>query len=620
MNKKTYEFGEFRLDLDGKRLFRHGQTISLQPKVFDLLAFFVEKRGELVSREQLMEAVWKDTFVEESNLRFCIHALRKALGKNADGGDFVETIPKRGYRFTAEVSETSAENVAEKKDVNDISAETAPPPQVEKSQFAKRRWLIGISFFSIICLFVLAFAWQRSHVPPPPDTSENNTLAVLPFLPINENDGSLQTGLADSLITNLGKIRNLNVLPLASVQKYAGQNFDALTAGRELRAEQVLNGSYRFDGESVRVTARLLRVANGETLWTETFTTPRKGNLELEQAISLRASRLFALKFATVEDEAPATSKNLPPEAVQNYLSGRRIWRTRELRRHEEMVKNFEKTIELAPGWAPGYSGLAEALLSDDTYSTGWEKIEQPTSRALELDAANANAHTAQAQIYFLKYWDWDAAEKSFKKAFALNPGYDYAHNQYGVFLSLQRRFVEAEAELKKAVEAEPFSPFYHASLCELYYFDHRYNDALTECYYARNLEPDFWRARKNLFQIYVQKKMYAEMSEMVLGKLSDAEKAAHPLTAAVAANDLRPFWQNLINESLNSKNRERNSLSLANFYLRIDEKEKAFEYLEKALAQHDDYLATINADPAFDSIRKEKRFAELLFKIGLRK
>lgn len=404
MNKKTYEFGEFRLDLDGKRLLRLGQRVSLQPKVFDMLVFFVEKHGELVSRVDLMNTVWKDTFVEESNLRFCIHALRKALGKNADGKDFVETIPKRGYRFTAEVSETSPESIPEKTGANNISGKTTPPEVVEKSRFVKRRRLIGISIFSIICLIVLAVAWQRGSFQSPKKIPENNTLAVLPFSPINENEGNLQTGLADALITNLSKVKDLKVLPLASVQKYTGQSFDTLAVGRELQAERILEGSYRFDGENVRVTVNLLRVSDGTALWTETFTAQRKSNLELEQAIALRASRLFSLKFAQTDDEAFLADKNLNPEAVRNYLAGRKIRQSRELGRHEEMIKHFEKAIELAPDWSHAFSGLAEALLNDDSYLTGWEKIEKSTRKAIELDAANANAHAAQAQIYFFKY------------------------------------------------------------------------------------------------------------------------------------------------------------------------------------------------------------------------
>ncbi|HEY0459158.1 MAG TPA: winged helix-turn-helix domain-containing protein [Pyrinomonadaceae bacterium] len=618
MNKKTYEFSDFRLDPDGKRLLRRGQTVSLQPKVFDMLVFFVERRGALISHDDLMKAVWKDTFVEESNLRFCIHALRKALGKTADGRDFVETIPKRGYRFTAEVAEESLQSLPEK--AAEIPAIETPPKVVEKPRFAERKLLIGITAFLLICLLVLAFAWRQSQLQTEKKSSETKQLAVLPFEALTTLDGDFQTRLADAMIANLSKIKSLRVLPIASVRRFAGQQFDPLTVGKELQTDSVLSGSYRDEEGNVRVTVFFQRVENGETLWTETFTTRGKTDSGLEKAIAIRVARLFSLKFAPVEDEALPPDENLNAEAVQNYLAGRKIWQTRELGRRDEMIKHFEKTIELAPAWSLGYSGLAEALLSEDNYSADSAKIEQLTRRALELDDADARAHTAQAQIYFRKYWDWQAAEKSFKKAFELNPNYAHAHHEYGIFLGLERRFVEAEQEIKKAIEAEPFSPFYYASLCELYYYDHRFEEALEQCDYAVNLETDFWRARKNLFQIYVRKKMYPEMSEMVLGKLSDAEKDAHPLTKAVAAKDLRPFWQNLIDETLNSENSESNAFALSNFYLQIGDKEKAFAYLETAFKQHDDYFPTINADPAFDSIRKEKRFVELLFKAGLRK
>jgi DNA-binding winged helix-turn-helix (wHTH) protein/TolB-like protein/Tfp pilus assembly protein PilF len=620
LDKKTYEFGEFLLDLDGKRLLCRGRAVALQPRVFDMLVFFVRNHGALIGHDELMTAVWKDTFVDESNLRISVHALRKALGKNADGRDFIETVPKRGYRFSADVRERSSENIPEKIAAKDVSGEMPAAARIEKTRPGRRHWLVGISAVSIIALVLLAVAWQQSLFQPPKNLPETDALAVLPFSSINENEGNLQTGLNDALITNLSRIKNLQVLPLAAVQQYAGKNFDPVAAGRELRTDRILAGSYRFDGENVRVTVSVLRVSSGETLWSETFTAKGKNNLELEAAIADRAARLFSLKFAPIEEDPMVSDQDINPEAVRNYLAGRRIWQTRELGRHAEMIQYFEKTIELAPRWSPGFSGLAEALLNDDSYAAGWEKIEQAAHRALALDARNASAHTAQAQIYFFKNWDWENAESSIKKALEINPNYAHAHNQYGVFLGIQRRFVEAEAELKKAIEAEPFSPFYSASLCELYYFDHRYDDALKTCTYAQNLEADFWRTRKNLFQIYVQKKMYAEMAEMVLGKLSAAEKATHPLTGASAANDLGPFWQKLVDESLNSKNPERNAVQLANFYLQLGEKEKSLTYLETAFRRHDDSFPAVNADPSFDALRKEPQFLDLMTRTGLRK
>ncbi len=620
MNKKIYEFGEFLLDLDEKRLLRNGQTVSLQPKVFDMLAVFVERHGELISRDELMNAVWKDTFVEESNLRFCLHGLRKALGKNADGKDHIETIPKRGFRFTAETSEKSAEIIPET--TVETNAET-PLKIVEKPRTANRNWLIGFAVFSLICLSVLAFAWQRNRVQSPQNALGINTLAVLPFASVGENaetDTALQTGLTDAMITNLSKIKELKVLPLTSIRQFAGQKFDALTVGRKLQADAVLEGSYRIDSENVRITANLLRVSDGATLWTETFTAKKTGKLEIENFISLRTARLLSLKISLTEDEKFLSGTNLNSEAVQNYLAGRKIWQTRELKRHQEMVRYFKKAIELEPNWSLAYSGLAEALLNDDSYLTDWESIEKFTRKALELDEANAQAHTALAQIYHRKYWDWENAEKSFKKAGSINPNYSHAHHEYAIFLGIQRRFVEAKAELQLAIELEPFSPFYYASQCELNFFDNRFDEALTQCRYAENLESGFWRTRKQLFWIFVQKKMSAEMSEMVLSKLSTEEKAKHPLTKGLQENNLREYWQSLIDERLTIKSDISKSVAISTFYLQLGEKEKALTALEQSLEKREHFLPTINADPIFNSIRTEKRFVEIIRKMGLQK
>lgn len=615
MNKNTYEFGGFRLDLEQKRLQRNGQTVALQPKVFNMLVFFVEKRGELVSRDELMQAVWKDTFVEETNLRFCIHALRKALGKNADGKDYIETVPTHGYRFTAEADEKSSEIVGE------LLEESAPPKIIQKTQSAKRNWLIGISAFSVFCLLILAFAWQGTNIESPKNTPGINTLAVLPFASVGESaetDAALQTGLADAMINTLSKIKQLKVLPLASIRKFTGQNFDALAVGRELKTDMVLEGSYRFDGENVRVTANLLRVSDGAVLWTETLTSKKSNNLELENFISLRTARLLSLKFAQSEDEKSLAGTSLNTEAVQNYLSGRKIWQSRERERRDEMIRYFKKAIELEPNWSPGFSGLAGALLSEDSLLTDWKTVEQAARKALELDERDAQAHTALAQIYHRKYWDWENAEKSFKKAIEINPNYAPAHHEYSIFLGIRRRFVEAKEELEKAIGIEPFSPFYYASLCELNYFDRQYEEALAQCRYAENLEADFWHTRKQLFWIYAQKKMYPEISEMILGKLSTEEKAKHPLTGALQKNDFRLFWQILIDERLKTKRNISQSLALATFYMQIDEKEKALSSLEQSLEKREYFLPTINADPIFDSIRSEKRFIDIIQKIGL--
>jgi DNA-binding winged helix-turn-helix (wHTH) protein/TolB-like protein len=618
MNKRIYEFDEFLLDLEEKRLLRNGQTVSLQPKVFTMLVAFVEKSGELISREDIMKAVWADTFVEETNLRFCIHALRKALGKNAEGIDYIQTIPKSGYRFTSEVREKITPVIPQQKNAIEVPIEETAKT-VTKPKLVLRNWLIGFSVISILCLSILGFVWQRNTV----EISENvigiNNIAVLPFETIGEKNTEIQIGLADSMITNLSKIKSLKVLPIASIRKFAGQDFDPITVGRELQTEAVLKGNFRIVANDANVTASLLKVSNGEVVWTETFTAKGDNSAELENSIAVRLSRLLWLRIAEITDEKSLSNQELNPEAIKTYLSARKIWRNGELFRRTEMIGLFEKTLALEPNWALAQSSFAEALLASDRIRLDWEKAEQIAVKAIELDKSIGQPHAVLAEIAHIRDWKWVNAESEFKQAITLNPNYAVSYFKYSQFLRIQRRFAEAETNLKTAIEIEPFSPVFHSSLCQLYYFDHKTDKAIESCKNARQIDPDHWLVSKLLFWIYVERKMYAEIDELVLGKLSPSKRAEHPLTKAIAENDLKSFWQHLIDEPVKEGNTNVQPISNAVLYSQIGEKEKVLSNLELALENHDDNLPEINAEPTFDSIRNEIRFAEIVRKIGLK-
>ncbi|MCD9185466.1 MAG: winged helix-turn-helix domain-containing protein [Pyrinomonadaceae bacterium] len=618
MNEKTYEFGEFALDLKEKLLRKNGQTVSLQPKVFDLLVHFALHHGELVTRDELMKAVWKDTFVEETNLRFCIHALRKALGKNSQGKDYIETLPKRGYRFLVETPLKNAESDTEKNRTGDeIKTEeiSIPPKTGSKSTALKK--LVGVLTVILIFSGVGFGVWKIFfNQKAPQNITEFQSIAVLPFESAGDGQNDLQIGLADALITNLGKLKQLKVLPLASVRKYSRQSFNALTAGNEIGADAVLSGTYRFEGENARVTVNLSRVSDGETLWTETFAANRKNDLDLENSVALRTARLISLKIADIEDERSLKDINRNAEAVQNYLSARKIWRTGELNRRKEMIGLFEKTIELEPGWALAYASFAEALTASDQFNVDWEKVEQNAKKALELDNSLASPHIVLGEIYQWRDWNWKEAENEFRKAVTLAPENASARQKYSSLLRYQRRFAEADAQLSEAAKSEPFSPLLRSSFCELYYFDDKIDKALTECNYAKQIEPDFWRVPKLLYWIYIKRKMNAEVGELVLGKLPPAEKSAHPLTKAIAENDLRPYFRQGIEEMLKKPNV--NPMSLASNYLLIGENEKAVDYLEIALKEKNRALPSANSDPVFDPVRADKRFVEIMKQVFL--
>ena len=618
MDKRIYEFDEFLLDLEEKRLLRNGQTVSLQPKVFTMLVAFVEKHGELISREDIMKAVWADTFVEETNLRFCIHALRKALGKNAEGIDYIQTIPKSGYRFTSEVREKESPILPQQKNEIEVPIEEAAETDT-KPKLVLRNRLIGFSVISILCLSILGFVWQRNTVEINEDVIGINNIAVLPFETIGEKNNQMQIGLADAIIANLGKIRSLKVMPMASIHKFAGQDFDPIAVGRELQTEAVLKGNFRIVGSDANVTASLLKVSSGEVVWTETFTAKGNNAVELENSVAVRLSRLLWLRIAEITAEKSLSNQELNPEAIKTYLSARKIWRNGELFRRTEMIGLFEKTLALEPNWALAHSSYAEALLAADRMRLDLEKAENLAGRSIELDKTIAQPQTVLAEIAHFRDWNWEKSESEFKHAIKLNSNYAVSYLKYSEFLRIQRRFAEAETTIKKAIEIEPFSPVFHSSLCQLYYYDRKTDKAIESCKYARQIDPDHWLVSKLLFWIYVERKMYAEMDELVLGKLSPNKRAEHPLTKAIAENDLKSFWQHLIDEPVKEGNTNVQPTSNAMLYSQIGEKEKVLSNLELAFENHDENLPGINAEPTFDSIRNEIRFAEIVRKIGLK-
>ncbi len=410
-------------------------------------------------------------------------------------------------------------------------------------------------------------------------------------------------------------------MPLASVNKFAGQNFEAVIAGKELKTDTVLAGNYRFDGENVNVTANLWSVSDGKKLWTESFAVKGKSNFEIETAIALRAARRVSLKIAETVDEKLLADQNLNADAVRNYISARKIWRTGELFRRREMIGLFEKVIELEPNWALAHAGFAEALLTSDQSFFEWEKAEKIAKKAIELDKTIAQPHTILGEIYHSRDWNWTEAENEFKKAAEINADYAPNYFKYAEFLIIQRRFAEAEVALKKAIEIEPFSPVFYASLCKLYNFDNKIGQALEACENAAKIDSDYWVTPKLLFGIYAQRKMYSNLDELILGKLSADERAKHPLTKPLDNQDLSPFFRYLLGEpSKTSGKKSDRPVADAMLYLQMNENKKALSLLETAFEKRDDSLPTVNGDSAFDPIRNEKRFIEIMRKIGLQK
>ncbi len=585
MLDKTYEFDNFRLDLSQKTLRKNGEIVAIQPKVFDVLAVLVIRNNEIVSREDLLNEVWGDTFVEETNVRLCIHSLRKILD-----GKYIETVSKRGYRFTAKLTDI---------DTNLTNKKPLPVSNSEAKILAKRSTVLAkyiVAAILLISLVSAAFIWKSYS-----KRSQKLTISVLPFTQVGKKvDKNL--GVTVAVIVQLSKLKDYQILPIDA----SATNADAL-----------LNGTFRNENGIVKVTANLQNSATKETIWNENFDIKPDKELGLESSIAARLVRLFSTKMVEYDDEINAKSQNINPEALNAYLSARKIWRSRNLGRVEEMNSLLQKSIDLEPNWAVAHAARAEALLMDDFVPTNYTQAEKLANETLAIDGKQVGALTVLGQVAVNRDWDFEKAESFYKQAIAINPNYASTYNAYGNLLAIKRNFVESEKLLKKALEIEPFSPLYNTSLCQTYFFDNRADEALKQCKYAMQLEPNFWVAQKNLFWIYVHKGMNKDVAEMVLGKYSEEAKAKLPYAKTMQEGNLEDYWKDYFANSKSSESKNHYTDSM--MYLQLNQKDKALESLEKATVGREWLSFRLNSDPIFDSIRAELRFLKMLQKLNIK-
>jgi DNA-binding winged helix-turn-helix (wHTH) protein/tetratricopeptide (TPR) repeat protein len=588
MPHKIYEFNNFRVDISQKNLRKDGDIVPIQPKVFDVLAVLIEKNNELISRDDLMKAVWGETFVEESSLRLCIHNLRKIFD-----GNYIETVPKRGYRFNAEVREISPEPRETEKTLPVNLNETAPL----KSGKSYQKYFIAtvalISFFGIISTYLF---WANSS-----NKLEKMTIAVLPFIKVGEKTEK-NLPLANAIITQLSKLKDFRILPIDA----SGSNADA-----------ILQGSLQQENNVVKVSANLQNTTTKEIIWTENFDVKIDKEIGLETTISARLARLFSQKMVEFDDDKSAKLEKVSPEALNSYLSARKIWHARDLGRGEEMRSLLAKTINLEPNWALAHAANAEAFLIDDFTVTNYTKAEEVALNALEIDKNQVGALTVLGQVAINRDWDFAKAESFYRQAITLNPNYASTYHTLGKLLTVKRNFVESEKMLKKALEIEPFSPLFNTSLCESYYYDSKPDQALKQCEFALQLEPDFWLAKKHLFWIYVQKKMAKKVAEMVLSKYSAEEKEKLPFAKTLQEGSLEDYWRHYFANL--RKSDESHHYTDSMMYIQLNETEKALDSLEKATEEKEWLAFRLNSDPIFEVIREEPRFVSLLKKINLK-
>lgn len=575
---RFYQFENFRLDAEGRRLLRDSREVALTPKAFDILLELVKLKGRVLDRDELMRKVWPGSFVEEGNIKVTIYNLRKAIEVNPSEPRFIQTVSRRGYRFAAEVVEIEDVERVELREGHDRAAFD---PQVK-------------------------------------------SIAVLPFKIVGGvEEEYLGLGLADALIIRLSGLSGINVRPTSAVRRYISSNESTYEIARQLRVESVLEGNIYSSGDRVRLTAQLINVDNETPVWADKFDQQFTNIFDIEDSISEQVAQ--ALMLNLTGDHRTRLTKRYTEniEAYQLYLKGRYYWAKRLSDATRIASEQFRAAIDLDPNYTLAYAGLADCYTQ-----LAWLKILAPAEalpvaeaaalRALELDPLLAEAHASLAWIRLLHHLDYSAAEESFRRSLELNPNYSVGRMWFGVFLIAVGQFSAAVDEESKAVSLDPLSPITNAVVGWPFYFMRDYQRAIERFKKAIELEPKSLPGHYLLAMTYLQtgepEQAIAELQ--VARSLDDSSMIMAGLAEAhsVAGNEQEA--DNLLLElerMASSKQQYVSPYDVACVYLRRGNYERALELLGKAFEDHSTWRIFLPVDPKFDPVRKDPRFSKLL-------
>ena len=617
-DNRSYEFGRFRLKVAERVLLREGELVPLTPKVFDILVTLVEHGGQVVSKDDLMKRVWPNTFVEEGNLTQNISLLRKALGETAGGVQFIETVPRRGYRFVAETRKTSSNGTGE------LSPPAADPvvsiPNTANQSASIKRTPVFALIAGLVVVGIIGVVYFTSSGKAG-NPSAIQSIAVLPFVDESSDPDAqyINDKIAESLINSLSKLPQLRVVPRGVVAGYRGQELDPRKVGRELNVQAVVTGKLRRHGDIISIQADLIDVNNVAQLWGQHYDHKLSDALLVQDDISRDIFENLRLKL-NVEEK-----KQL--EAYGLYLKGRNAWNKRTSDALQQAIDYFNQAIAIDPNYGEAYAGLADCYNMLVVYgrfdpTEGFPKAKEAATKALEIDENSAEAHTSMAFIKFR--WDWDrtATEREFQEAIKLKPAYAPAHQWYSSYLVAVERFDEAIAEAKRTEELEPLSFVASSHLGWIYYLSGQNDKAIEQCRKILELDPSSFPARRYLGLAYEAKGMYPEaIAEFQTGVKLSGSPLMHALLGHAYAASGRTAEAKQVLADLQQLQGQRyvSPYTVAAIYAGLGDDVQAFKWLETAVQGRDIWLMNLKVDPVFAKLRSKRQFTDILARIRLR-
>lgn len=623
--QRIYEFGEFRLDISHRMLYRGAEEVTLVPKAVETLVALIERRGEIVGKDELLEIVWPDAIVEESNLFLYLSVIRKTLGTQETGKPWVETLRRRGYRFNGEVRAIEAEGEGrigngESGTVSVTAPYGSSEPEVRRAEMSMeplgQSWTSRHVLLAVTTLIALAaiLAFMFPYASP---RRQINSIAVLPI--VNQNGDSdleyLTEGMPDNLIGSLSKIPNLEVKASSTMSRYKGSDLDAARIGKELNVQAVLSLRFVKRGEDITLLGELVDPATENSLWQKSYNGKTSQLSALQRAILSDVVRELRIDLNDSTRQKLARDYSDNAEATRLYYQGlfhiRRITEP-EVRRG---ITYLWQAIERDPTYAPAYAMIASAhdslTLCCDVQPTELVEARRAAQRALELDENLAEAHSALAASLYLYDWDFAQAEKHYLRALELNPKSATSHFQYGDFLGRMGRLEEASAERKRAIEIEPLSPLFNAFA--LYQADP--GSAVERARFVIDLDPNFYFSHLMAAGVYARMKMYPEAlaahrraKELAPDQTWTDVNLSRLLVEMGQVDEARAILDQLLRRS---ESRYVPPFHIALVYHQLGDVERALAWLEKAYQVHDPKMTFIKTIP-FKKHRADPRFQDI--------
>ncbi len=613
------EFGPFRADLQTGELWANGKKIKLEGQPFQLLALLLEKPGQLVTRDEFQQKLWPaDTFVDfEHSINTAIKRLREVLGDSAESPRFIETLPRRGYRFIYQVN----------------CARATAEVQTRRMTWWQQRWAAGLLAFTALLAVALAanVGGLRDRITGRTGVGPIASVAVLPCknLTGDPEQEFLADGLTDVLTTHLAQVKSLTVPSVTSSMYFKGEHKKLSEIARELNVQAMVEPSVQRSGrDRLLVNLQLIHVSTDRHLWAKSYEVDPKNVQALLPAVAREILEAMNAPVTLEEKSRLSSSRETTPEAYEAYMRGWYHARKGTDADRAKAHEFFEKAIEKDPNFALAYASLALLRAHGGFFRAGAGPLDAHTQtrewakKALELDDTLAEAHAALAWIEMMD-WNWMGAEQEFRRAIELNPNLPVARTWYAQFLSYMRRFKESLAQAEIARRLDPASPDTSVHSAESYLNAGRVDEAIEFYQKVLELEPNYFVAHHSLARAYIEKGMYQQAIEelekaMALGGRDSLSLGV--LAHAYGKAGRRPEALKLVGELLHRPNGQHvpplRPLAIA--YSGLGDKDKAFACLETAYQRRTGALFELNSQPLYAPLRTDARFQDLARRIGL--